>query len=94
MPDILEWPDDITTEQLPPMALKDFKAALFTFANNTGLGWDGTHPRALLRLPADILRQWMALMLKCARIGAWPTSTGIVIVVLLPKAEGVSCPSD
>ena len=46
------------------------------------------HQRALLRLPDDVLLQWMALMLKCERFGRWPRQVGIVVVVLLPKADG------
>ena len=65
--DVLDWPDE--TEPLPPMTLKLFKAALFSFANGTGLGWDGVHPRALLRLPDEVLYLCIALMLKCKRSG-------------------------
>merc|ERR1712086_932020 len=73
---------------LPPVSLRRFKAALFSFPNNTGLGWDGIHPRALLRLPDDVLYRWMALMLKCERLGVWPDSIGVVVIVLLAKADG------
>ena len=65
--DDLAWPDEM--EQLPPMSLKRFKDTLASFAAGTGLGWDGVHPRALLRLPDEVLLQWMALMLKCERFG-------------------------
>ena len=74
------------------MSLKRFKATLASFAAGTGLGWDGVHPRALLRLPDDVLRQWMALLLKCEREGRWPQLVGIVVVVLLPKPDGGSRP--
>ena len=40
--DALDWPDE--TEPLPPMTPRLFKAALFSFANGAGLGWDGVHP--------------------------------------------------
>ena len=53
--DKLEWPDE--TEPLSPMSVKIFRQALFSFAASTGLGWDGVHPRALLRLPDDVLAQ-------------------------------------
>ena len=64
-PDQLEWP--VETEPLEPMSLSQFREALFTFPAGTGLGWDGIHPRALLRLPDDMLQQWMAFYLKCER---------------------------
>ena len=51
--DVLNWPEE--TVPLPPLTLRLFKAALFSFANGTGLGWDGVHPWALLRLPDEIL---------------------------------------
>ena len=84
--DVSEWHDE--TEPLPPLTLKLFRAALFSFANGTGLGCDGVHPRALLRLPDEILCQWIALLLKCERSGIWPVQVGIVVVVLLPKPDG------
>ena len=70
------------------MSLQRFKDTLFSFASGTGLGWDGIHPRALLRLPDDVFRQWMALLLKCEREGRWPHQVGIVVVVLSPKPDG------
>ena len=48
-PDILEWPDEI--DDLPAITVKEFRESLFSFAAGTGLGWDGLHPRAFLRLP-------------------------------------------
>ena len=86
LPYELQWPDD--PKQLPPMSLRRFKRALFSFPAGTGLGWDGVHPRALFRLPNNILFQWMALMLNCEREGRWPQDVGVVVVVLLPKNDG------
>jgi len=83
--DQLDWPEEM--EQLPPMSLERFKSTLFSFAAGTGLGWDGVHPRALLRLPDELLRLWMALLLKCERMGVWPQMVGIVVVVLMPKGD-------
>ena len=85
-PDLLEWPDD--TDTLEPISLNQFRQALFTFPAGTGPGWDGIHPRALLRLPDDVLQQWLALFLKCEREGRWPVGVGVVVVVLLPKPDG------
>ena len=44
-----EWPRDIA-KGLVEMALENFTKAVLTFPTGTGLGWDGIHPRALLRL--------------------------------------------
>ena len=84
--DQLEWPNDTAT--LEPISLCQFREALFTFPTGTGLGWDGIHPRALLRLPDDMLLQWLAFYLKCEREGKWPAAVGVVVVVLLPKPDG------
>ena len=88
--DQLDWPEE--TEMLPPMSLERFKSALFSFAAGTGLGWDGVHPRALLRLSDPMLRRWMAVMLKCEREGLWPQHVGVVVIVLLPKGDGTFRP--
>ena len=80
--DVLEWPDE--KEPLPPLTLKLSKAALFSFANGTGLGWDVVHPRAY---------QWIALLLKCERSVIWPVQVGIVVVVLLPNQTAASARS-
>ena len=77
---------------MPVMSLERFKSSLFSFAAGAGLGWDGVHPRALLRLPNDHLRRWMALMLKCERLGIWPQQVGVVVIVLLPKGDGAFRP--
>jgi len=84
--DELVWPEE--SDALPPMSLERFKCSLFSFAAGTGLGWDGVHPRALLRLDDPTLRRWMACMLKCERFGVWPQQVGVVAIVLLPKGDG------
>ena len=84
--DELSWPDEM--EQLPPISLKRWKDTLASFAAGAGLRWDGVHPRALLRLPDEMHRQWMVVLLKCEREGRWPRQVGIVVVVLLSKTDG------
>jgi len=88
--DPLDWPDE--TEPLPPISLKMFRSALFSFANGTGLGWDGVHPRALLRLPDELLYRWIHLLLACERSGAWPVQVGVAVVVLPRNLTGGSAP--
>ena len=88
--DELAWPDE--SDALPPMSLERFKCTLFSFAAGTGLGWDGVHPRALLRLGDPTLRRWMACMFKCERLGVWPQQVGVVVIVLLPKGDGTFRP--
>ena len=84
--DKLDWPD--ITEPLPPISLKKFRDALFSFPAGTGLGWDALHPRAMLRLPDELLRRWIDLFEECEAAGSWPEQIGVVIVVLIPKPEG------
>lgn len=86
MPDELQWPDNMDT--LDPVSLRQFREVLFTFPAVTGLGRDGIHPRALLRLPDDILALWLSFFFKCERNGSWPAGVGVVVVVLLPKTDG------
>ena len=85
-PDELQWPED--PPRLSPLSLRIFKQVLFTFPAGTGLSWDGVHPRAMLRLDDDTLYLWMAFFEQCERHGCWPKGVGVVVVVLLPKAEG------
>ena len=86
-----EWPNDMgpVPNQL---LLKDFKEALRTFPNGLGLGWDGLHPRALLRLGDPILRAILRILFLCEAQGQWPQATIDVIIALLPKTcDGVRC---
>ena len=76
-PEQLEWPDD--TEPLEPISLSQFRQALVTFLAGTGLGWDGIHPRALLRLPDDVLQQWMVFVpevRKGREVAGWDRNCG------------------
>ena len=85
-PDELQWPED--PPRLSPLSLRIFKQVLFTFPAGTGLSWDGVHPRAMLGLDDDTLYLWMVFFEQCERHGGWPKGVGVVVVVLLPKAEG------
>ena len=86
-----QWPTDMGP--LPPMmVLDDFKEALRSFPIGLGLGWDGLHPRALLRLGDVTLEAILRLLFLCEVTGEWPTTAVEVLVSLLPKsADGVRC---
>ena len=77
-------------DELPPpeLVLEEFKLALVTFPAMTGLGWDKMHPRALLRLPVAVLRLVIGLLQRCELEGKWPNAVKLVIIFLLPKADG------
>ena len=65
------WPLDMGPP-LPPIDLQLFRWALASFPVGTGLGWDAVHPRALLRLPDDVLADIIALLALCEQHGVWP----------------------
>ena len=75
-------------EAPPELLLVTFKAMLATFPCGTGLGWDDLHPRALLRLPDEVLEAIIAILRRCEREGSWPLAVRLVVVVLLPKSDG------
>ena len=82
-----EWPADMGP--LPPMLeLHSFKEALATFPAALGLGWDGIHPKALLRLSDAVLHAILRLLFLCEAKGVWPTFSAAVLVALLPKTSG------
>jgi hypothetical protein len=80
--------DGVDAEVPPQLQLAKFKAALATFPCGTGLGWDDCHPRALLRLPDEILEAIIELLRRCEIEGNWPLAVRLVVVVLLPKPDG------
>ena len=86
-----QWPSDMGP--VPPMMeLSDFKDALRTFPVGLGLGWDGLHPRALLRVGDATLQAILRVLFLCESTGKWPTASAEVLVSLLPKsADGVRC---
>ena len=81
-----QWPSDMGP--LPPMLeLELLKHALSTFPEGLGLGWDGIHPRCLLRLGDSVLLALLRLLFLCEATGEWPALTTAVIVALLPKSS-------
>ena len=58
--------------------------AAMTFPVDTGLGWDGIHPRCLNRLSKELL-DWLVLILRQAeRSGRWQEAVQLIIIVLRP----------
>ena len=86
-PPLPPWPLALG-QPLPAPCLAVLTAALASFPAATGLGWDNMHPRALLRLPTSALRAMLRLLILAELLGAWPRCIGLVIIVLLPKADG------
>ena len=83
----LQWPQDMG--EAPPELWTDaVLEAAMTFPADTGLGWDGLHPRCLNRLSKELLN-WLVLILKQAeKSGRWQEAVELIIIVLLPKPDG------
>ena len=82
-----KWPEDIGG--MPELLLNDsIVQAALPFPVGTGLGWDGIHPRILLRVSPFLLR-WIARVLAyCEETGRWHRQVYEVIIVLLSKGDG------
>ena len=59
-----------------------------SFPPNTGLGADDLAPRAITRLSSQALRALIKLFLTFEASGNWCQATNLVLIVLLPKADG------
>ena len=81
------WPSDLGTLPSKLMA-HAIKQAALTFRVGTGLGWDGIHPRAILRISDDSLEWLVEVIRHCEMNGEWPLEVAIVIIALLPKPDG------
>ncbi len=82
-----KWPTDLGP--LPaPIVTDHLLAAAVTFPEETGLGWDSAHPRALLRLPRFMIDRLVLILMAAELIGHWPRSIALVLIALLPKADG------
>ena len=80
------WPGDLGT--IPPMIIvQALLAAANTFRRETGLGWDRLHPRVLNRLSHGTLL-WVCAVLHNAERKRWPAAAELVLIPLLPNAEG------
>ena len=82
----LRWPHDMAA--LPPITVLELKEAAAQFKDGAGLGWDRIHPRALLRLPEHLLEDLCSLFRAAESVGDWTHAIGIVMIALLPKADG------
>ena len=86
MPPVV-WPDDLGPTPAP-LLIEHLRTALFSFPEQLGLGWDKIHPRAIARLDDLVLEAILRLMMACEQKGEWPSKSGLVIIVLLPKPAG------
>ena len=76
------------SEQLGALYPCALRMAASSFPIGTGLGSDNIAPRAMLRL-SDVALLALALLLTCFEaLGEWTRALDLVLIVLLPKADG------
>jgi len=46
------------------------------------------HPKSLLRCSDALLLRLVAIMMAAERLGAWPSTIGVIMIILLPKPDG------
>ena len=74
------------------MSADVIRAAASTFPDETGLGWDKLHPKALARCSDEALLELVAILMLAERLGRWPSLVGWVLICLIPKADGGRLP--
>ncbi len=85
----LEFPDDPENQhQLQALMPWAIRRAADSFPMGTGLGADNIAPRAINRLSEDAILALCALLMAFERAGSWVQVLNLVLIVLLPKAEG------
>jgi hypothetical protein len=84
------WPDDegMKAHQLETLLPWAIDAAAKTFPVATGLGADNISPRALCRLSGEALLALAVLFRMFENCGHWGEVIDLVLIVLLPKADG------
>ena len=63
-------------------------AAAKTFPADTGVGMDNIAPRALARLSEESIQALAFLLRQLEALGQWTKVLDLVLIVLLPKADG------
>jgi hypothetical protein len=76
------------TDIPPELLMAELLYSLTSFPNATGLGLDKVHPKAMRRANEKWLRALLKLLIRCEAEGKWPQAIQLVIICLLPKAEG------
>eukprot|EP00973_Karenia_brevis_P027793 3830329-Karenia_brevis.AAC.1 len=72
----------------PQLVVEQVRKAALSFPAGTGVGGDNIAPRAISRL-SDALLIWLCVILTASEaLGTWPTVLHLVLIVLLPKADG------
>ena len=85
------WPEDLGPD-LPPLAIDAFRAVCRTFPDGVGLGWDEAHPKAIARYSDFAIRCLLGVLVMAEQSGSWPSTIGVILYVILPKADGGRLP--
>ena len=80
----LPWPDLAQLEALPELTVDIMNDAAGTFPDNTGLGWDDFHPKAVRRCGVAAVRALIRILIVAESLGDWPAAVGVIMVCLLP----------
>ncbi len=79
---------DCSQEHLAPIVPWAIATAAVSFPAGTGLGSDNISPKALARLSQSALAALAALFMAFEKLGEWCEVLDLVLIVLLPKADG------
>ena len=80
--------DPFGTDALKPMLPWAIRQASLSFPCGTGLGAENIAPRAFARLSDELLTALCVLLTAIELLGVWPRQIVVVLIVLLPKADG------
>ena len=83
----VQWPADLGAALVKP-SREDILDACTTFPDDTGLGWDRFHPKAIRRVSDDLVDLLILVLTRCEGIGDWPRAVAMVLIALLPKDDG------
>ena len=87
----VDWPqawEKMEDGAVTPLTVEKMDRAAVTFPTRTGLGWDGIHPRAVVRLPHSLRAMLVRIMAEAERVGRWPRASHEVVVNMLAKPTG------
>ena len=79
---------DTDRNELAPLTVADIRMAAKSFPIGTGVGVDNVSPRALDRLSDEAIEALISVLHACERTGKWGECNALVMIVLLPKADG------
>ena len=83
------WPKHLSPDDRPPAICLDIaRRASLSFPRTVGLGWDKLHPRVFLRCSDEAVLAMLRFLMLVEIMGSWPQTIGIILICLIPKADG------